>query len=67
MVIDSTTARYASERIFDFRKIARTGPAVLQDDALPTARLLIKRGLTALKQRNRRVMKIWKRITGLDD
>ena len=67
MVIDSTTARYASERIFDFRKIARTGPAVLQDDALPTARLLIKRGLTALRQRNRRVMKIWKRITGLDD
>ena len=59
--------RYASERIFDFRKIARAGPAVLKDDPLPTARLLIKRGLTALYNGNTRARKIWRCITGHDD
>ena len=57
-MIDSNTSRYETERIFDLRKIARSGPARLQDDPLPTARRLIKRGLFALRQGNTRIKKI---------
>ena len=63
---DSTTL-HASGRIFDVTKIARSGPAVLKEPPLETARLLIRRGLSALHDENSRALKLWKCLTGHDE
>ena len=63
---DSTTV-HTPGRIFDITKIPRSGPAVLKDPPLKTARLLIQRGLSALNNEHSRATKIWKCLTGLDE
>ena len=40
---------YAPKKIFHLSKIARDGPNKLKDKPLPTARLLIKRGIAAIE------------------
>ena len=61
------STRYAPERIFDLSKIAHDGPKVLLTDPLPTARLLISRGLSAIREnKNNRIGKIWRRLSGHD-
>ena len=54
---DATTI-YAPGRIFDSAKIPRDGPTVLQDTPLKAARLVIGRGLSALKMKNSRTVKL---------
>ena len=63
---DSTTV-HTPGRIFDITKIPRNGPTVLKDPPLETARLLIRRGLSALNNENSRAIKLWKCLTGLDE
>ena len=47
--VETEYARYAPEKIFLMTKIARTGPKLLKEQPLPVARLLISRGLSALR------------------
>ena len=60
----SMMTMYAPGRIFDTSKIPRDGPLILREAPLQMARVIIKKGLLALKNKNPRVLKIWKHLTG---
>ena len=51
----SESSRFAHEKIFDLSKIAREGRYYLKEKPLPTAQLLISRGILAIKNKIRRV------------
>ena len=63
----SESSRFACEKIFDLSKIARDGRYYLKEKPLPTARLLIRRGISAIKDKIPRVARIWRILTGFDD
>ena len=63
---DSKTI-HAPGRIFYVNRIPQSGPRVLKDPPLEVARLLIRRGLSALHNQNSRAVKLWKCLTGHDD
>ena len=60
------TTRYTPERLFDMSKIARAGPKLLKGELLSVARILISRGVTAVRDDKSRIGKIWKRLSGHD-
>ena len=60
----SMMTMYAPGRIFDITKIPRDRPLILREPPLQTAKLIIKKGLLALRNKNPRVLKIWKHLTG---
>ena len=62
-----TPSQYMPVNIFDTSKISRSGPKVLREQPLKTARLLINRGLEAINKKNTRLSRIWRYTTGFDD
>ena len=59
-------SKFAPRPIFDYSKIPKVGIKILGDPPLPTARKIISRGLFAVKERNSPIMRLWRRLTGLD-
>ena len=63
---NKTGSRFAPRPIFDYSKIPNTGIKICGDQPLPAARKMITRGLNAVKERNTIMMRLWRRLTGLD-
>ena len=62
----NTYTKYAPVPVFDYNKIPNTGIKILHEQPLVTARKIIARGLDAVKKQDTLIMKLWKRLTGLD-
>ena len=60
--------RYAPRKaLFNPAHIPRVGPLILKEPPLPTARVLITRGIKAIQRNSeKRISDVWKTTTGLD-
>ena len=62
------STRYATRKtLFNPAHIPRAGPLILKEPPLPTARMLISRGIKAIQRNSeKRISNVWKTTTGLD-